>query len=81
MTSDDKEIEVNRLGRAASWWLLSVFMNLLFAEVYFLNSGTNWKFYVSVIISICSFFAFWCCNVVIKELDSIIPQDDLEEPK
>ena len=56
-------------GRRAAWLLSMVIINLLFSEMYYLNSGDTWKFRVSLVLAGISLVSMWGCTLIMKEYE------------
>lgn len=65
----DKETGLLVWGRRAAWLMAMAAINLLFSELYFLNSGDSWKFRVSLILSGVSLVLMWGSTMMMKEYE------------
>jgi ABC-type sulfate transport system permease subunit len=65
----DKETGLLVWGRRAAWLMAMAAINLLFSELYFLNSGYSWKFRVSLILSGVSLVLMWGSTMMMKEYE------------
>ena len=67
----EKETGLLVWGRRAAWLMAMAAINLLFSELYFLNSGDSWKFRVSLILSVVSVASMWVCTLVMKKYEML----------
>jgi len=77
MLFHDRETGLLIWGQRAAWLLSMAAINLLFSEMYFLNSGDTWKFRVSLILSGVSVVSMWLCTLVMKEYE-LLPKEEGE---